>query len=239
VINADALQLHADLRVLSARPSAEDEAAVPHRLYGILGAFEAGSAGEWSRWAADAMREAIAARRLPIICGGTGQYINAVIYDWQIPAVKPYLRLRAKLEKKSSEELFALLKKLDPRRAKNIDRHNPRRLIRAIEIAKQLEGQPNIPLWAQQMPAFVHEKRGEFDAAAKIIQHILDSEESLPQGELNFMRYFIEERIKRLDSVKAEFDATQREQALRARGAQVKPLPPQGPPPDVGAPRAP
>jgi hypothetical protein len=110
---------------------------------------------------------------------------------------------------------------------------------RALEIAKQLEGQSNIPLWAQQMPAFVHEKRGEFDAAAKIIQHILDSEESLPQGELNFMRYFIEERIKRLDSVQAEFDATRREQALRARGAQVKPLPPQGPPPDVGAPRAP
>ena len=110
---------------------------------------------------------------------------------------------------------------------------------RALEIAKQLEGQFNIPLWAQQMPAFVHEKRGEFDAAAKIIQHILDSEKTLPQGELNFMRYFVEERIKRLDKVKAEFDATQREQQIRARGIEPKPLPPQTPPPDVGGPKAP
>ncbi|MFN8972315.1 MAG: hypothetical protein ACK5VZ_04470, partial [Alphaproteobacteria bacterium] len=86
---------------------------------------------------------------------------------------------------------------------------------------------------------FVHEKRGEFDAAAKIIQHILDSEKTLPQGELNFMRYFVDERIKRMDKLKAEFDAVRREQELRARGVQLEPLPAQGPPPDVGAPQGP
>src|SRR3989344_8667027 len=71
---------------------------------------------------------------LPIICGGTGQYIDALLYDYPIPEVKPNRALRARLEKKSTEELFAELARLDSARAKTIDRHNPRRLIRTLEI---------------------------------------------------------------------------------------------------------
>lgn len=109
---------------------------------------------------------------------------------------------------------------------------------RALKIANKLAGQTNIPIWAQQMPAFILEKRGEFDAAGAIIQNIMDSEQSLPQGELNFMRHFVDERIQALDKIKAEFDATKREEALRARGIKPKLLP-QQPPPDVGAAQAP
>jgi hypothetical protein len=109
---------------------------------------------------------------------------------------------------------------------------------RALEIANKLAGHTEIPVWAQQMPAFVHEKRGEFDAAAAIIQNIMDSEQQLPQGELNFMRHFVEERIQALDKVKADFDAQKREEALRARGVDPK-LAPQAPPSDVGAAKAP
>jgi len=74
------------------------------------------------------------ANKIPIICGGTGFYIRMLVDNLDIPAVKPDLKLRAKLEKKTTEELFAELQKLDPRRAKAIDRHNPRRLVRALEI---------------------------------------------------------------------------------------------------------
>lgn len=108
----------------------------------------------------------------------------------------------------------------------------------ALKYAKKLEGNTDIPLWAQQMPAFIMEQRGEFEDAAVIIQNIMDSEQQLPQGELNFMHNFVEERIKALDKVKADFDATKREEELRARGIEPK-LAPTAPPSDVGAAKAP
>ncbi|MBU1159820.1 tRNA (adenosine(37)-N6)-dimethylallyltransferase MiaA, partial [Patescibacteria group bacterium] len=85
--------------------------------------------------------------KVPIVCGGTGFYISALTGEIEIPEVKPDWQLRKKLEKKSAEELFQMLKKLNPERAKNIDAKNPRRLIRAIEIAKSasttvVEAQP-------------------------------------------------------------------------------------------------
>ncbi|MBL8031411.1 MAG: hypothetical protein JNK33_03755, partial [Candidatus Doudnabacteria bacterium] len=70
----------------------------------------------------------------PIICGGTGQYVDALLLDQSIPEVPPNPRLRAQLEKKTTAQLFSMLQKKDPARAKTIDPYNPRRLIRALEI---------------------------------------------------------------------------------------------------------
>lgn len=81
----------------------------------------------------------------------------------------------------------------------------------ALTIARRLEGDHKIPLWARQMPAFVLEKQGEFDAALKIIEHIIQSEEEIKQGELNFMRYFVEERLGKLNQLTEAFDARQAE----------------------------
>jgi tRNA A37 N6-isopentenylltransferase MiaA len=72
---------------------------------------------------------------VPIICGGTGFYIDAIVSGQIFPEVPPNKILRKKLENKSKEELFKILKKLDKNRAKTIDKDNPVRLIRAIEIA--------------------------------------------------------------------------------------------------------
>jgi len=76
--------------------------------------------------------------KLPIICGGTGFWIKAIVDNIDFPEVKPDWKLRKKLEKESTEKLFEKLKKLDPKRAKTIDKNNPARLIRAIEICKSL-----------------------------------------------------------------------------------------------------
>ena len=160
-----------------------------------------------------------------------GYYFSITQYPPDVRYIVDYLEAHA--EGRVEEKWWWLVQAL------YLTTHKLKDDARALEIAKKLEGERNIPIWAQQMPAFVYEKRGEFDAAAEIIQHILDSEGTLPQSELNFMRYFVEERIKRLDSVKAEFDATRRVQQMRARGVEPQPLPPQTPPPDVGAPRAP
>ena len=82
--------------------------------------------------------------KTPIIVGGTGLYIQALVDNIVLPEVKPNWKLRKELEKKTTEEMFAMLKKLDPERAKNIDAKNPRRLIRAIEIAKILGKIPHL-----------------------------------------------------------------------------------------------
>lgn len=109
---------------------------------------------------------------------------------------------------------------------------------RAGELAERLKGVKEIPIWAQQMPAFIHEQKGEFGEALAIIEEIAKHPQDYSQGELNFMRYFVDERLHRLDSVKQEFDAIQKaKDELKAKGVPDPGI--QGPPDDVGAARAP
>lgn len=109
---------------------------------------------------------------------------------------------------------------------------------RALELANKLVGVRGIPIWAQQLSAFVHEQRGEFDDAANIIESVMKHPEDYSQGELNFMKYFIDERIHRMDQLEGELKEMQKEKdAMKAKGIQDPE--PMGPPSDVGAARAP
>jgi tRNA dimethylallyltransferase len=92
------------------------------------------SAGKWKRAAQRAIADIALRGKLPIVCGGTGFWIDALVYDQSLPEVKPEAKLRAKLARLSPVQLYARLRKLDPARAATIDRHNPVRLIRALEI---------------------------------------------------------------------------------------------------------
>jgi tRNA dimethylallyltransferase len=80
IINADSMQLYRDLRLLTARPTAEDQARAPHRLYGILDAADPASAGRWLQLAGAAIDEALAERRPAIVVGGTGLYLHALLH---------------------------------------------------------------------------------------------------------------------------------------------------------------
>jgi tRNA dimethylallyltransferase len=102
------------------------------------------SAAEYKKCAARAIEDIANRGKTPIIAGGTGFYIDSVAYDLSIPEVAPSAKLRRQLEKKSAAELLTLLKKIDPERAETIDKKNPRRLIRAIEIAKALGRVPSL-----------------------------------------------------------------------------------------------
>lgn len=93
---------------------------------------------DFKRDGTKALLDIIARGKTPIICGGTGQYVDALLTDQVLPEVPPDSSLRAKLEKKTTTQLFAELKKKDPVRAASIDPHNPRRLIRALEIIATL-----------------------------------------------------------------------------------------------------
>ena len=106
---------------------------------------------------------------------------------------------------------------------------------RALGLATRLRGIRGIPIWAQQLPAFLHEQRGEFGEAKQIIEDVMAHPEDYSQGELNFMLYFIKERIHRFDEVKDAYEAAQKaKNEMKAQGIQDPE--PMGPPKDVGAP---
>ena len=122
---------------------------IPHHLLDIVNPKRVFTVSQYKKLGEKALQDIWWRGKLPIICGGTGFYIQALVDGIILPEVPPNKKLRKQLEKKSVTKLFAILKKLDPRRAKEIDRKNPRRLIRAIEIAKYLG---RVPLLKVQAP---------------------------------------------------------------------------------------
>lgn len=129
VVNADALQVWSCWRLLTARPSADDEALVPHALYGHVAPGRSYSVGDWLRDLAGLMD-----RRL-IIVGGTGLYLTALTRGLaRIPATPPELRARADAILREPDGLAALLAGLDARTAAGIDCRNPARVQRAWEV---------------------------------------------------------------------------------------------------------
>lgn len=107
---------------------------IPHYLIDVASPLRQYSAARFQKAAREAISDIIARGKTPIICGGTGHWVDSVVFEQTMPAVTPDLALRKKLEKLTVEQMFEKLQKLDPARAKNIDAKNPRRLIRALEI---------------------------------------------------------------------------------------------------------
>ncbi|MEK7161772.1 MAG: tRNA (adenosine(37)-N6)-dimethylallyltransferase MiaA [Patescibacteria group bacterium] len=134
--------------------------SIPHHLIDFQNPTRQYSAGRFQTAARKKIVEIIKRGNLPILCGGTMHWIDAVVYNQNIPEVKPNLKLRAKLEKQSADALFRRLTKLDPTRASTIDKFNKRRLIRALEIVIST-GRP-VPLlpWRGEMSALADREVG-------------------------------------------------------------------------------
>jgi tRNA dimethylallyltransferase len=136
VINADASQVYREWRVLTARPTAEDEARAPHRLYGHVGAAEGYSVGRWLREVAATLEDCAAQGLRPIVVGGTGLYFTALTEGLaDIPPPSPAARTEAadRLAALGRERLARELAARDPATAARIDLANPARLLRAWE----------------------------------------------------------------------------------------------------------
>ncbi len=134
IISADSRQVYKNLDIGSGKITKKEMRGIPHHLLDIASPKKTFTVTQYQKLAKKAIKKILAKGKIPIICGGTGFYIDSLIYDYQLPIVPPQPKLRKRLEKKSIEELFKKLKKLDPRRAGDIDRRNKRRLIRALEI---------------------------------------------------------------------------------------------------------
>lgn len=104
---------------------------------------------------------------------------------------------------------------------------------RAINIANNLRGHTKIPLWAQQMPAFIYEQRGELQEAAAIIQQILAQKEELSKYELNFMHYFVDERLNKLESVQQQIQSRRKALKEKEKQSQPEPAKPTDTPPET------
>ncbi|ESR27295.1 tRNA (adenosine(37)-N6)-dimethylallyltransferase MiaA [Lutibaculum baratangense] len=153
VINADSMQVYAELRVLTARPSPEDEARVPHVLYGHVPVRDPYSSGRWLGDVADALRGVNEAGRRPILVGGTGLYFRALTQGMaEIPAVGEEVRraVRDRLEIEGAPALHAELSVRDPVSAARIPLSDPQRILRALEVL-EATGRP-LSSWQADPP---------------------------------------------------------------------------------------
>mgnify|MGYP003394200103 FL=1 len=144
IISADSRQVYRGLNIGSGKITKREMKGVPHHMLDVANPKNVYTVSQYQKAAQKIVRYIERKRKLPIICGGTGFYIDSLLSGTSLPPVPPNKALRKKLLKKPVAQLYKMLKKLDPRRAKEIDRHNPARLIRAIEIAKALGKVPKL-----------------------------------------------------------------------------------------------
>lgn len=135
VINADSAQVYADLRVLTARPSDEEEARCPHRLFGHIDGAALYSAARWAAEARNAIHEAHGEGRLPILVGGTGLYLLTLLDGIApIPEIEP--EIREEIRAMPVAEAHAHLSKLDPEAAARLHPSDTTRVARALEVVR-------------------------------------------------------------------------------------------------------
>jgi tRNA dimethylallyltransferase len=148
IISVDSRQIYRGMDIGTAKPSVSanlrpwsaseplEVDGVPHWGIDLVDPDQEYSVAEFKTYAEEKIAEILQRKKLPILVGGTGLWVSAIVDNLEIPEVPPNQALRAELEKKSLEDLVREYEKLDPRGAEIIDRDNPRRLIRALEVTK-------------------------------------------------------------------------------------------------------
>jgi tRNA dimethylallyltransferase len=171
IINADSMQVYRGLRVITARPTADEEATAPHRLYGHVEAAENYSVGRWLADVGPVLHEVRAAGRVPILVGGTGLYFKALTQGLSsVPAIPDEIRtrVRARMEAEGPAALHAELSRLDP--STQLKPGDRARIARALEVLEATgrplakwhrEGLPPLIDAAKAVKVFVAPERSE------------------------------------------------------------------------------
>ncbi len=144
IISADSRQIYRGMDIGSGKITEAEQKMAPHHMLDIASPKTEYNAAKFKKKTEKIIKDILKRGKVPIICGGTGFWIKAIVDNVDFPEVKPDKELRIKLQELSAETLFNKLKKLDPERAKNIDAKNKVRLIRAIEICKSIGKVPSI-----------------------------------------------------------------------------------------------
>jgi len=138
IVNADSMQLYLDLSVLTARPSAEEQARAPHHLYGVADAADGWSVGRWLRAAEDVLTDIAKRGRAAVVVGGTGLYFNALTQGLaDIPPVPQAARdaAQARYDREGEAAVREALRAVDPAAAARIADNDRQRLVRALSVA--------------------------------------------------------------------------------------------------------
>jgi tRNA dimethylallyltransferase len=157
IVNADSRQVYRGMDIGTAKPSAAEQARARHWLIDVVNPDETMSLGRYLDLAGEALADCRARGVLPLLVGGTGQYVWALLEGWRVPRVPPDRRLRAELEARASTEgpqsLVDELASFDPASAAQIDARNLRRVVRAIEVYRAT-GRPFSEWQTRRPPAF-------------------------------------------------------------------------------------
>jgi tRNA dimethylallyltransferase len=205
VISADSRQVYRGLDIGTEKVTTREMRGIPHHCIDIASPRRAFSVEQWRNHAEKAVRSITRRGKLLIVAGGTGLYVDTLVYGTQFPPVKPNAALRKRLATKTPAELFAELEALDPVRASNIERENPRRLMRAIEVATELG---SVPVLGEQTPKYDAQWIGLFPGMAVLEERIesrLDS--TIRKGLVAETRKLREDGLswKRIDELGLEY----------------------------------
>ena len=165
IVNADSMQVYRDLCVITARPTAVEEARVPHKLYGHVDAAENYSVGAWCRDAAETLEEIARQGCVPILVGGTGLYFKALTTGLAaVPPVPADIRVnvRGRLQREGAPALHAELMRLDPASAQRVTVNDRSRISRALEVVLAT-GRPLSHWHREGLPPLINS-----DKAAKV-----------------------------------------------------------------------
>lgn len=138
IVNCDSIQLYKYLDIGSAKPSPADMSTVPHHLYGVIDPKEDMTVARYQKMALETIDDILARGKTPILCGGTGLYLNSVLYDMDFAAVpadggKRRRELEDMAAQMGGEYMYEVLSAVDPKSAERIHPNNTRKVIRAIE----------------------------------------------------------------------------------------------------------
>ncbi len=157
IIGADSRQIYRYMDIGTAKPTQEQREQAPHHLLDIVDPDERLALAQYQKMAYDLINDIHRRERIPLLVGGTGQYITAIAEGWSIPEVAPNEALRIELEafasQKGSEALHQRLMTLDPAAAANIDHRNIRRVVRALEVCIETQ-QPISELQQKHPPPY-------------------------------------------------------------------------------------
>jgi len=171
IISADSRQVYKGMDIGTGKITKKEMKGIPHYLLDIASPKRRFTVVQYRKLALEAINKIFKRGKIPILCGGTGFYIQAEVDGIVIPEVPPDWKLRKKLEKKSVGDLYQILKKLDPKRAKTIERKNPRRLIRAIEIVRKTKKPvPSLKLQPLPYPILIIGIKKEKEELKKLIK---------------------------------------------------------------------
>ncbi len=139
VINADSRQMFQDLSLTTASPTENEKCGVPHHLFECIAPNTSFTVVDFKKMADETIKDVLKRGKTPVICGGTGLYINAITKGFSFGTCPPHFELREKLEKFSTITLWEMLFQKDPQKAEKIGVYNRKYLIRALEIFETLQ----------------------------------------------------------------------------------------------------